>query len=199
MFKVLVEGCQPTKGTKYSACVDLYASEDVVIVAGETKLVGLGVAIDEGNLFKYMFGITKEQATIELHKQKQGFGDNDGLCYEELFVSWASFLNEHYLQLMLRSSLGKKGLILPNGIGIIDLDYKDEIKIIIHNPIVTITRDLDILGCCEDNEMDADLNWEYRIKKGDKIAQIMLCEHKSYLFGIETGTERNGGFGSTGA
>lgn len=39
---------------------------------------------------------------------------------------------------------------------------------------------------------------EYEINKGDKIAQIMLKEHKTYLMGINTEEERNGGFGSTG-
>jgi len=36
-----------------------------------------------------------------------------------------------------------------------------------------------------------------QIKKGDKIAQILLKEHKGYLLGIETEEERVGGFGST--
>ena len=86
------------------------------------------------------------------------------------------FKKTHYLQLMLRSSLGKKGLILPNGVGVIDLDYTDEICIIIHN--------------ASDNN--------YEIKKGDRIGQITLIEHKSHLFGIDTDTERTGGFGSSG-
>ena len=34
MFKVLNEVCQPTRATKYSAMVDLYANDDVVIGAG---------------------------------------------------------------------------------------------------------------------------------------------------------------------
>ena len=38
----------------------------------------------------------------------------------------------------------------------------------------------------------------FKIDKGDKVAQIMLCEHKTHLFGIETEAERKGGFGSTG-
>lgn len=38
----------------------------------------------------------------------------------------------------------------------------------------------------------------YTIKKGDKIAQIMMCEHKTHWFGIESEAERKGGFGSTG-
>jgi hypothetical protein len=38
----------------------------------------------------------------------------------------------------------------------------------------------------------------YQINKGEKIAQIMLCEHKSYFMGYESETERIGGFGSSG-
>ncbi len=49
MFKVLENGCEPTRGSKYSACVDLYASEDVVIGAGETAIVKLGVCVDIQN------------------------------------------------------------------------------------------------------------------------------------------------------
>ena len=149
MFKVLTKGCEPTRGSKYSACVDLYASEDVVIGAGETKLVGLGVAIDYERI-------------------------------KDMYLE--SFFEKHYLQLMLRSSLAKKGLIIANGLGVIDLDYKDEIKIAIHN----IANLYDFAGKPR------------VIKKGDKIAQITLLEHKSHLFGIESDEERKGGFGSTG-
>ena len=46
MFKVFKDGKLPTKGSKYSAAVDLYAREDVVVGAGETVLVPLGVCID---------------------------------------------------------------------------------------------------------------------------------------------------------
>ncbi len=42
MFKVLDPICEPKRATKYSACVDLFAREDVVIGAGETKIVPLG-------------------------------------------------------------------------------------------------------------------------------------------------------------
>ena len=37
-----------------------------------------------------------------------------------------------------------------------------------------------------------------KIKKGDKIAQILLKEHKTYLMGVDSEDERVGGFGSTG-
>ena len=46
MFKVLDGATAPTRATKYSAMVDLYANADVVIGAGETKIIPLGVKID---------------------------------------------------------------------------------------------------------------------------------------------------------
>ena len=182
MFKVLIKGCEPTRGSKYSACVDLYASEDMVINAGETKLVGLGVAIDE-NFFLYDIGGMFIGSSGEIERN----ADNDAI---------ETFVRTHYLQLMLRSSLGKRGLILPNGVGIIDLDYKDEIKMIIHNPLKDVTHE----------EIDTETgdyykhtySLPYEIRKGDRIAQITLLEHKSYLFDIESEEERKGGFGSTG-
>ena len=145
MLKILTRGCEPTKGSKYSAGIDLYASEDVIIGTGETKLVGLGVCID---LEKYN-----------------------------------KFLSSHYLELHPRSSLRAKGLI--SNTGIIDLDYKDEIKIIIHNPLNGIAN-------------RGAMNQRYfTIKKGDRIAQILLKEHKGYLLGVMNDDERTGGFGST--
>ncbi len=201
MFKVLQKGCEPTRGSKYSACVDLYASEDVVIGGGETKLVGLGVAIDGVGLKK-----VSDRTLENLFGQTIDYiiGTVDG---DEDLVHFDSFKKSHYLQLMLRSSLGKKGLILPNGVGIIDLDYAEELKMIIHNPIIHIEREvefdkeddyikIDYMGVpCNDKYVCSNM---YKIKKGDKIAQITLLEHKSYLFGINTDKEREGGFGSTG-
>ena len=61
-----------------------------------------------------------------------------------------------------------------------------EIKMIIHNPLT-------------DNNGDMHKIWNnYEINKGDRIGQITLLEHKSYLFGISSEEERDGGFGSTG-
>ena len=59
-----------------------------------------------------------------------------------------------------------------------------EIMIRVHKPIDYITFH---------NEAYS----ETVIKKGDRVAQITLLEQKSYLFGIESEEERNGGFGST--
>ena len=66
-----------------------------------------------------------------------------------------------------------------------------EIKIILHNPLITTNF--------YDGMYDANFiaETDFKIKKGDRIAQIMLQERKSYLFGIECEDERCGGFGST--
>lgn len=182
MFKVLTNGCEPTKGTKHSACIDLYASEDVTIGAGETKLVGLGVAIDLDTL-------RNNFAANEC--LNYAYGDEERVYKQSLDIFDRKFLNSHYLQLMIRSSLSKE-LIIANGVGIVDLDYKDEIKIRLHKPLNLLDVMLKVFSF-------GMLSRFKEIKKGDKIAQITLVEHKSYLFGIESDVERDGGFGSTGA
>ena len=95
------------------------------------------------------------------------------------------FLKSHYLEVALRSSLGVKGLIIANGIGIIDLDYLDEIGLIVHNPLK------------DANTLIAE-NVPFEIKKGDKVAQCTLKEHKGFMMGYESDAVRVSGFGSTG-
>jgi len=77
---------------------------------------------------------------------------------------------------MIRSGLSKK-LQINNGVGIVDIDYRDEIKIRLHNP-------------SQDTE-------RVYIKKGDRIAQITLLEHKSEIMNMHSDDVRTGGFGST--
>jgi dUTPase len=167
MFKILKKGCEPTKGSKYSAAIDLYSAEDVVIGTGETVKVPLGVCIDENYLLMMIEnkidGMTREQQKV-------------------------NFMKDHYLQLEPRSSLRAKGLIA--GTGIIDLDYKDEIMIILHNPITFKAIVKWIFSFGRNKSV-------FKISKGEKIAQILLKEHKTYLMGIDTDDVRNGGFGST--
>ena len=144
MFKTINDGTYPTKGSKYSAAVDLYSNEDVIIKDGETKIIPLGVCLD----------------------------------YTSFPIYVKNNMNKLYLQLEPRSSIRAKGLV--GCTGIIDIDYTGEVKLILHNP-------------------SNNLEEYYSIKKGDKIAQILLKEHKTYLFDIETNEKRFGGFGSTGA
>jgi len=177
MFKVLENGTAPTRATKHSAAVDLYAGEDVIIGAGETAIVRLGVVID-----------------IETFWKKAGF-------FTKLFnlFSLDFFMKRHKLALEPRSSLRAKGLI--SGTGIIDLDYKDEIKLIVHNSIGVVfaeERDDGSLSVFSRTASRNKIVEYYQIKKGDRIAQILLKRHETYLLGIESETERTGGLGSTG-
>jgi len=173
MFKVLEGATAPTRATKYSAMVDLYANADVVIGAGETKIIPLGVKIDLSDIDDMLNG------------------DNYplGACEK-------AFKSTHYLSLYPRSSLRAKGLII--GVGVIDLDYPDELGLIVHNPlnefhIDVISNDVYRKG----DGLHIKTNMPYAINKGDKIAQCTLVEHKGYLMGIESETERTGGFGSS--
>ena len=183
MFEVLDIVCEPKRGTKYSAYVDLFAREDVIIGAGETKIVKLGVKLDLDLIDRELLGINSCKNNI--------------VCLQ----IWERFLRSHYLEIALRSSLGVKGLIIANGTGKVDLDYPDEIGIIIHNPVTeyTITWWIDrlakLVGLHTNFNKDNIAN--YHIKKGDKVAQCTIVPHKGYIMGYETETLRTGGFGST--
>lgn len=89
---------------------------------------------------------------------------------------------EHVLKLYNRSSTGlKKGLMLPNSVGIIDSDYVEESFIMVQNMSESLVV----------------------IQDGERLAQAMLepvCKYS--LTAIESRpeqkTSRDGGFGSTG-
>ena len=83
--------------------------------------------------------------------------------------------------LFVRSSLGvKHGITLSNSVGVIDSDYRGEIKI----------------GLCNTSSI------KYTIKKDDRIAQLVIIpclKLNIYEVNELSQTERNqGGFGSTG-
>jgi dUTPase len=162
MLKETVEWCKPTRATKYSAMIDLYAKEEVVIGAGETKIVNLGVKIDKGNLKSYL----------------------------EDYDDVQDFMLSHFIALHPRSSLRAKGLIV--GVGICDLDFPDELGLIVHNPVNNNTL-LEIY-----REYAHSNHKSFTIYKGDKIAQCTLIEHKGYLMDVESDVERSGGFGHSG-
>ena len=82
--------------------------------------------------------------------------------------------------LFARSSLAlKRGLMLANGVGLIDPDYRDEIKVMLYNA-------------------SAD---PVTVHKGERIAQLVAISPGSvnYLMVWPVkDSERQGGFGSTG-
>jgi len=162
MFKILTKGCEPTRNKRFSAGIDLYSSKDIVIGAGETAVIGLGVCIDTDEL----------NYTVDNYFLSQR---------KDVFKHREKFLKSHYLELHPQNSLMAKGLI--SNTGIIDLDYEDEIKIIIHNS-------LKLKWWNEKNEdylfPKVHSDTIYKIKKGDKVAQVLLKEHKGYLFEVES-------------
>lgn len=184
MFKTINDGKLPTRATRYSACVDLYANSDIVIEAGSTKLIPLGVMIDLDALYK------KLAPTFSHIGQEPEFEEH---CNEIL----EDFMHSHYIKVAIRSSLSlKQGLIISNGEGIIDMDYEGEIGLIVHNPYKKqdIEEIINIKNGFKEDFSDSGVVF----KKGDRVAQATLIEHKSHLFGIESEDERTGGFGSTG-
>lgn len=167
MFKTIPGGRLPERATRYSAGFDVFANEDVVIGAGETKIVGLGIVID-----------------FDLIAQNIAFERMNNL------EDWMSC---HYLELHPRSSLRAKGL--GGGVGIIDMDYRDEIKIVITN-LVKNTHLYEL-----QRRFPLNTGTDFVINRGDKIGQILLKRHEGWLLPAEytLDQERQGGFGSTGA
>lgn len=83
-------------------------------------------------------------------------------------------------QIRSRSGLALKGIIVLNGVGTIDSDYRGELMVLLYNL--------------------SDENFE--IKKGDRIAQLIFADFQSVEFETKleiSNTKRGqGGFGSTG-
>jgi dUTP pyrophosphatase len=84
------------------------------------------------------------------------------------------------LQVSLRSSMAKAGLILVNGVGVVDQFYRGEIMA----PIANLNKDA------------------YVLKPGDRITQgVLIRAYRAVLEEghVDTNTARGeGGFGSTG-
>jgi len=184
MFKVLDKSCVPFRSTKYSAYVDLFSREDVMIGAGETKIVPLGIKLDLDKLSKTLFEVSYSYILRSHNKVLQKEFD--------------MFLKSHYLEITIQDSLALRGLIISNGIGTIDLDYPDEIELIVHNPIGLVDYNVHTNVIMEYGVRNSDgYPKAVKINKGDKVAQCTLKEHKGNLMGYESDTTRDGGFGST--
>lgn len=89
---------------------------------------------------------------------------------------------QHFLMLAARSSLPlKKGLIISNGIGVVDRDYcgpEDEIRLSVYN--------------FTDNPVE--------VKKGERLAQglFLPVDQVEWLETENIKTESRGGFGTSG-
>lgn len=84
--------------------------------------------------------------------------------------------------IIIRSSLGiKKGLSIPNQVGVIDSDYYNNLDNEGHFWI-----------CLKNNT-----NEEYRINAGDRISQAIFIKYNKVEDDTPIKEERGGGFGST--
>lgn len=184
MFKSINGGLLPQRATRYSAGFDVFANEYVVVSSGETKLVGLGIAIDEDFFVKrhkkvssHFFKWAKDRVYSE--------DEANNMANESADENIDSFKSFHYFELHPRSSLRAKGI--SGGVGIIDIDYTLEIKMVIHN-------DVDYFALVDE------LPNELVINKGDKIGQLILKRHEGWLLPSEytKDEDRIGGFGSSG-
>jgi dUTP pyrophosphatase len=81
----------------------------------------------------------------------------------------------------VRSGLGiKKGICLSNGVGVIDSDYRGEVRV----------------GLCNNSAED------YTVMPGDRISQLMvvpvMCPTTVFVDELDETERGEGGFGSTG-
>lgn len=178
MFKKLTpDAILPKRQTRFSAGYDVFANEDKVIAAGQTELIGLGIAIDLEQIKGRFIGAYLSDNGADEYFDEHAFTE---------------FKERHYFALHIRSSLRAKGLT-SLGTGVIDIDYDQEIKMAVHNPYQnkkTYWRDT-----------WEQINTDYKINKGDKIGQLILLPHAGHLMPDEytLDNERVGGFGSSGA
>lgn len=112
--------------------------------------------------------------------EEQGCLVRPGAVYTIDLGVRAAIPDGHYGQLALRSSAGKKGLAIPNGIGIIDSGYRGNIKLLV-----------------------TALAGPVLVAAGERICQLIILPLPSvnYETGVvDSGTDRgDGGFGSTGS
>ena len=98
MFKTINCGTLPKRQTRYSSGFDVFANEDKVIAAGQTELIGLGIAIDLSEIEGHFIGVYIDERNIETE-----YLDEHALT---------EFKERHFLELHIRSSLRAKGLAI---------------------------------------------------------------------------------------
>ena len=135
----------PAHATTRSAGADLHAVETVTLEPQEVRLIGTGFSLPD---------------VLQNGFEQNGFEQHG---------------SDLVFMLCNRSSVAyKKSLMILNGVGVIDQDYKDEIKVMYMN-----------MGGVKQT-----------INKGERIAQLVPMRYVPFVFDVNN-NERNGGFGST--
>ena len=99
-------------------------------------------------------------------------------------TGWAAAIPEGWEgQIRCRSSLGKKGMIMPNGLGTIDSDYRGELKV-----LATWIGEGD----------------SFTVAAGERVAQLLFAPVplvnlvETTMEGLDQTERGSGGFGSSG-
>lgn len=99
-------------------------------------------------------------------------------------TGWAAAIPEGWEgQIRCRSSLGKKGMIMPNGLGTIDSDYRGELKV-----LATWIGEGD----------------SFTVAAGERVAQLLFAPvplvtlRETTMDGLDQTDRGEGGFGSSG-
>jgi len=148
------EGCAPIYKTINSACADVFAKEDTYLPA--LTISGHGDQAQDIIMPPVILVPTGLRiVSVQLDQYK------------------GTFVPE--LQLRARSGLSAEGIMLANGMGTIDADYRQEILV----PLMNMS------------------NKAITIKRGESIAQITLGLRAKLYSATTEEVERSGGFGST--
>lgn len=152
---------RPTQNVLFDAGYDLYAVEDIILPPGKVTKVNIHIII--------------ELVFIDVLKNIF-YGDTIHNISEDTNV-----MNDIYTQIHSRSGLASKGIFAVGGV--IDLGYRGEIIVLLHN------------------STDA----EYFVSKGDRVAQLIFHRITNSVKWVENVvseynfTERGDkGFGSSG-
>ena len=187
MFKVIKKGCEPEVKTELSVGIDLKSAVDVTLYVGATIRIPLGVVLDLNTLKKEWYIATDQNPDRP---------------------SWKQFLKSHFVQLAPRSSIRANGII--SGQGYIELDFVPLCLLDLelnNTSCKSFSNEKNVNICCENcsNFRQNELmliahnfsNNQIEIEQGQRIAQAVLLEHKSYLSGYKSTTKRTGGIGSS--
>lgn len=129
---------------------------------------------------KLPFYATEEAACGDLYSVKDVIIKPGKVAVIPTGLQVAYIPRGYKLEIYDRSGMGAKGIMVANGVGQIDSDYRGELKVLLYN-----TNDVDFV-----------------VSVGDRIAQVAVEEvikmPFSFVEKVESTERGSGGFGSTG-
>ena len=162
--KRTAEATEPQYATNGSACFDLFSCfpDDGVNIFNAFNEPRRREVVEDGNEVKTIYLNPGDRAMIPT-----------GLIFD--------IPEGHYVRLFSRSGHSiRLGLVLSNGVGVIDSDYTDEIIVILHNTSNTVVAVRDQERLCQ-----------------GILEQYQVCSFEE-TEKVESKKTRSGGFGSTG-